>query len=341
MTIPQVERYYSVDPHAILPMLAPERLVPELDRLGGDRYLIGIDYPIAVLFERHPKRGDRPRVKLVNLQTNLLMKRERPPIPPDVYLGRLPDLDLLRAGHLTPEELHPLVRSALFPARPRATSPVGPPDAESHPPEPARVRCRGEWHMVQVRDGALRTPHGVQEEERESALRALGGEVTGCFAVRHTWATGAGRPPRLLRDQRRELFLRVQHGDAPGVLRMLDAGADPACRDGRRRTLLHYLHMLDHTELLPRLLDAGLDLEAVDQGGRTPLNMAVGDHGTVDLVRDLMDAGARIDTVDDIEFGLIDFIKRFKRTDLAWLQERLEKEHPDIGGGWFDPEEYY
>jgi ankyrin repeat protein len=110
-------------------------------------------------------------------------------------------------------------------------------------------------------------------------------------------------------------------------------------RDGRRRTLLHYLHMLDHEELLPRLLEAGLDLEARDQGNRTPLHMAVGDHGPEALVRALVDAGARLDTVDDYEFGLIDHINRAKRTDLPWLRDRLEQEYPDVGGTWWNPED--
>jgi hypothetical protein len=192
---------------------------------------------------------------------------------------------------------------------------------------------------VHLRDGGLRIPHTGEEQERESALRALGGATAGCFAVQHAWNGQGGRLPRHLRDQRQELFTRVQHGDTLGVLSLLDAGVDPHARDGRKRTLLHMLHMLDHEELLPRLLDAGLDLEAKDQNNRTPLHMAVGDHGPEPLVRALVDAGARIDVVDDLEWALSDLIKRIRRTDLGWLTERLEAECPDLGGRWWDDED--
>ncbi|MFD0683356.1 ankyrin repeat domain-containing protein [Actinomadura fibrosa] len=242
---------------------------------------------------------------------------DAPPLLDEHRWRRLPDLDLLRAGLVTPEELHPLVRSALFPARPGADGPVGPP--EGAPPGPVRVRCLGEWHEVRSAGGRLRTPHTARERERENAMRALGGAVTGCFAVEHAWRTAAGRLPRALREQRSDLFERAQHGDTEGVLRLLDAGMDPRVRDGRRRTLLHCLHTLDHEVLLPRLLDAGLDLEDRDHHERTPLHVAVGDHGTAALCRALVDAGARTDVSDGSDLGLKDLIDLRRRTDLTWL----------------------
>jgi hypothetical protein len=325
--------YYRVESREVMTDLpiSPTRLVPEIERLGHRVGRIRIPGWRAVTVV--VSLGERPRIEVV-AATEV---GDDPPVLPEAMWRHLPDLGLLRAGYVTPEELHPLVRSALFPARPPAEGPVGPPDPE--PSGPLRVRCRGEWHLVEFRDGELRTPHSREERQRESAMRALGGSVTGCFAVQHTWHGGGGRLPRALRAQRQDLFLRAQHGDAPGVLRRLDAGADPRARDGRRRTLLHYLHMLDHEELLPRLLEAGLDLEARDQGNRTPLHMAAGDHGPESLVRALVDAGARLDTVDDHEFGLIDHINRAKRTDLTWLRDRLEQEYPDVGGVWWNPED--
>lgn len=111
------------------------------------------------------------------------------------------------------------------------------------------------------------------------------------------WANGTGRLPRALRDQRRELFARVQHGDTPGVIRLLELGHDPRVRDGRRRTLLHLLHLLDHRSLLPRLLAAGLDIEDRDRDERTPLFECVSEGGSAELAHALIDAGARIDVV--------------------------------------------
>ncbi|GAA1598065.1 hypothetical protein GCM10009678_94400 [Actinomadura kijaniata] len=247
---------------------------------------------------------------------------------PEFSWRRQPDLSLLRAGRITPEELHPLVRDALFPKRPAADGPVGPPGPEA--PAPARVRCRGEWHEVRMRDGRFDMPHTAEERQREQAMRAFGGAVTGCFAVREALTGGEGRLPRALRGQRRDLFLRMHNGDTRGVLRLLDMGVDPRVRDGRKRTLLHLLHLVDHEELLPRLLAAGLDLEATDQNGRTPLHLVVGEHGRAPLVRALLDAGARIDVVDESDYSLVDLMERNDRTDLRFLRDRIAAEYPDI-----------
>ncbi|MBW8485689.1 ankyrin repeat domain-containing protein [Actinomadura parmotrematis] len=243
---------------------------------------------------------------------------------------RSPDLDLLRSGLLSPEELHPLVRAGMFPARGEADGPVGP-RTDPVPPSPVRVRCQGGWHEVAFRDGALAVPHTAEEIRRERALGAFGGKVAGCFAVRTAVETGEGRLPKALRAQMRELYLRAQHGDTPAVLALLDAGVPPVLRDGRRRTLLHHLHMLDHERLLPRLLDAGLDIDVEDGNGRTPLHMAVGDYGSEELVRALVERGARIDTVDNDDVSLAYLIRQHKRTELEWLRDRVEKEHPGVG----------
>ncbi|GAA2459576.1 hypothetical protein GCM10010191_94840 [Actinomadura vinacea] len=335
LSAPDLPHYYRArDPHAILATLplALTRLAAELRLLSpsgtGGSHQIPSGWPTTVLVEA----DDGLRIKVVER-----MKVQGAPIVPEAHWRRLPDLDLLRGGHITPEELHPLVRSALFPARPAPDGPVGPPGPR--PPEPVRVRCRGEWHRIHAHDGGLRLPHTDEEIQRESALQALGGATAGCFAVRHAWTGHGGRLPRALRAQRQELFQRVQHGDAPGVLRLLDAGTDPRVRDGRKRTLLHTLHMLDHEELLPRLLQAGLDLEAKDQNGRTPLHMAVGDHGSEALVRALVNAGARIDVVDELEWALVDLIGRTGRTDLGWLTDRLARECPGLGGRWWSDDD--
>ncbi|MEW2353871.1 ankyrin repeat domain-containing protein [Spirillospora sp. NPDC029432] len=333
LTPPDVPSYYNAEPRPVLSglPLALERIVPEARRIGGDRFQVAGTWRCATLIEL----GERPRVQVVDTK-----RAEGAHALPWPVWRRLPDLDLLRTGVIGPDDLHPLVRSALFPAYPYPDRPAGPP-AEPAAPEPVRVRCKGEWHEIAVRDGDLRIPHTDEERDREQALEALGGEVTGCFAVHTAWRTSEGRLPRRLREQRQALFLHAQHGDTPAVLHLLDTGAATRFLDGRKRTLLHYLHLLDHEELLPRLLKAGVDLEARDQGGRTPLHMAVGDHGSPELVRALVDAGARLDVVDDMEFGLIDLIKRWKRTDLDWLKVRLEAEHPDAGGGYWSYDEDY
>ncbi|QDY81006.1 ankyrin repeat domain-containing protein [Streptomyces qinzhouensis] len=253
------------------------------------------------------------------------------PLLPSYARERLPDIGLLRAGRIRPEELHPLVTAALFPSAGPVTGPPGP-----RLPEPVRVRCGGAWHEVVSRDGALVGPHTEQERRRELALRAFGGTISGCFAAQAAWTSGKAQLPKALREQRNALFLHAQHGDTPAVTALLDAGTDPYIRDSKGRGLLHVLRLLDHRELLPRLLAAGLDLEGKDAAQRTPLHSAVHQGGSADLVRDLLAAGARIDVIDETELSLAQSVRRYKRTDLTFLRDRVLEEHPGIGSDWFD-----
>ncbi|MEV5497370.1 ankyrin repeat domain-containing protein [Nonomuraea fuscirosea] len=315
-----------IDPLPVLERLplALTRLQPEirlLTREGfGHRFQIPHAYGSSLLLESGKRAGDL-RIRLVGPE-----EISGTPVLPEACWRRLPDLDVLRHGEADPDRLHPLVRDALFPLRADLAGPIGPPDPRL--PSPVRVRCRGEWHEVCFQDGSLRMPHSAEEQRREQAMRAFGGAVAGCFAVARAVSSGEGRLPKALREQRRELYSRAQHGDTPGVLRLLDAGMDPRLRDGRRRTLLHALIHLDHEALLPRLLAAGVDLEAVDHNRRTALHVAVGDNGSVALVRALLAAGADPGVADDTGQSLSQLIRFNKRTDLDFLLALLDRDRP-------------
>ncbi|MUT91848.1 ankyrin repeat domain-containing protein [Streptomyces sp. Z38] len=308
------------------------RLADEIRRLRdegvGDRFLT-LDYWHSRLLWELKDGGLAVRV------VNPRKTTENLPFLPGTLWRRLPDLDLLRVGGIEPEHLHPLVGAALFPGvRPDAGI-GGPPGPDA--PQPVRVRCRGEWHEVGFRPGVLlRMPHSDEEQQRERALRAFGGAVAGCFAVEQTWASGDGRLPKALRDRRSDLFLRAQHGDTDGVLRLLDAGVDIRVRDGAGRSLLHVLNLVDHEPLLPRMLAAGLDLEARDKEDRTPLFVAVAEGGSRALVEALLAAGARIDVEDHMEQSLAHVVRRYRRSDLAFLEKRVREEYPDAGADWWD-----
>ncbi|MEU4035466.1 ankyrin repeat domain-containing protein [Streptomyces collinus] len=335
LTPPKKASRYRAGPEDLLPRIALDhtRLESEVRRLtaqgAGRRFLIATPHwRTHALLE--PTDTGTLRVRAVDQD-----EVQDEPFLAEALWRRLPDLDLMRVGGVTAEELHPLVREALFPALPTPQGPSGPPAPTA--PAPVRVRCRGEWHEVAFRPGGLlRMPHTDEEQQRERALRAFGGAVAGCFAVEQTWTSGAGRLPKALRAQRQELFLRAQHGDTPGVLELLDAGVDPRVRDATGRTLLHVLNQLDHEALLPRLLAAGLDLEARDQRERTPLFVAVNDLGSTALVKALVAAGARLDVADASELSLAQLVRRYKRPDLAFLRERVQREHPDVGADWWD-----
>ncbi|MDX3535604.1 ankyrin repeat domain-containing protein [Streptomyces sp. MB09-01] len=331
LTAPTPQPYQRpADPKALFEQMPIDltRLVPEVARLvaagAGDRYRIAANWRSYLLLEHAGPDGLRARI--IEQAEALAV----PPLPRYVW-QRLPDLELVRTGRITPRELHPLVAAALFPGAAPAVGPPGPDTGR-----PVRVRCRGGWHEVRSLGGVLDVPHTPEEQQRERAMRAFGGAVSGCFAVQQTWTTGEGRLPRALQAQRHELFLRVQHGDNPGVVALLDAGVDPRIRDARGRGLLHALHLLDHEALLPRLLAAGLDLEARDKAERTPLLSAVHWGGSADLVRALLAAGSRIDVIDEMELSLSQEIRRYKRTDLTFLRDRVDEEFPEIGADWFD-----
>lgn len=337
LTPPEGPGWHRADPPALLGRLALDhtRLEREVRRLTdegvGERFLLVGDWRTSFLLEPTAPGGR------AGLRARAVGREEAKDVPfmAEALWRRLPDLDLMRVGGVEPEHLHPLVREALFPDLRVADGTVGPPGPAV--PEPVRVRCRGEWHEVGFRPGGpLRMPHSDEEQQRERALRAFGGAVAGCFAVEQTWASGSGRLPKALRAQRQDLFLRAQHGDTHGVLHLLDAGMDPRVRDASGRSLLHVLHLLDHELLLPRLLSAGLDLEARDRRDRTPLFVAVNDGGSRALVEDLLAAGARVDVEDQSELSLAQTIRRYKRSDLAFLRERVREEHPGVGADWWD-----
>ncbi|MFH7598118.1 ankyrin repeat domain-containing protein [Streptomyces racemochromogenes] len=308
--------------------LEPVRLADGFRRLtaagAGERFRFAPHWRAHLLLE--PTAGSGLRLRIVDPQ-----KVGDVPCLPAYAWQPLPDPYLVRSGRTAPQALHPLVADALFPGAGPAEGPPGP-----AAPRPVRVRCVGEWHEVGSRNGVLELPHTAEEQQRERAMRAFGGAVAGCFAVREAWTGGGGRLPRALRAERRELFERVQHGDTPGVLTLLDAGLDPRVRNGRGQGLLHLLPFVRHEELLPRLLEAGLDLEQRDDAERTPLQCAVQNGGTAALVRALLAAGARTDVVDNMDLALGQVVRRYKRNDLAFLRELVEERHPDLGSGEYD-----
>lgn len=240
---------------------------------------------------------------------------------PEVAWRRSADLDLVAAERLTPEELHPLVRAALFPKRSTVDGPIGP--LVPTPPQRVRVRCRNEWHHVIPEGPPLRLlAHDDVETSREMTLAALTGGHTGCFKARRAWSRGEDGLSRGLQKQRSELFFRMRHGDAAGVEAMLDAGFDPTVIDYSDRSLLHHLAKVDHERLLPRLLAAGLDVTARDALGNTPLQYVVKHRATPALVRALVAAGGA-DTPDGWNWVVPEVVSEYQRMDPDFVAEVL------------------
>ncbi|MEV0566150.1 hypothetical protein [Dactylosporangium sp. NPDC050588] len=197
---------------------------------------------------------------------------------PAPLVERPVDADLVRLGMLPASALHPLVGAALFPGL-RCMPPSPVPDTG-----PVRVRRDGAWRLTDPADAGWHDP-----------LAAL---------------------PKQLRLRHAALVRLARHGDAPALSAWLAAGGDPYFRDGNRRTMLHLLAWVPDAEtLLLDLLAAGLDLEARDAAGMTPLLFAVGHGGPAGTVRALVTMGADVNAVTFAGLGWADLARGSGRLD--------------------------
>lgn len=180
--------------------------------------------PSAGLGRRAESPGGAPRLRLVG---------ELPPggfsavpVLPDAATWVAPDLELLRAGLLGPERLHPLVAAALAPGREASGAVAGPdPVARAR-----QVECRGAAHRIGLVDGVLAPlDHDPDEIRREELLAALGGPPLPCMRA----VDEAHRRPDCLAGVRE----RLDHGDIEGALAVVEGllGPGAVLREGPLR----------------------------------------------------------------------------------------------------------
>ncbi|MGW5972769.1 hypothetical protein [Streptomyces sp. NPDC055186] len=161
------------------------------------------------------------------------------PVLPEAAARILPDLELLRAGLVTAERLHPLVAAALAAS---GSAPVaGRPAPE--PGDPHRVECRGEVHRITLRNGVLTAiDHNPAQLRREELLVALGGPALPCLRA----IDAVHRNPEALPAVRE----RLGHGDVAGALAVVEGllGPGAVLRDGPLREELESAaaRCLDH-----------------------------------------------------------------------------------------------
>ncbi|WP_370120500.1 hypothetical protein [Streptacidiphilus sp. MAP12-33] len=135
---------------------------------------------------------------------------------PDAAVFVPPDLELLRAGLIDADALHPLVAAALLPGH----VPAGRPAVDASAPRVVPVECRGERHRLAVVGGVLRPlDHGPEELRREELLVALTGTPLPCLQA----IDQAHRSPEGLDELRR----RLDHGDLAGFTAVLAALIGP------------------------------------------------------------------------------------------------------------------
>ncbi|CAM5565258.1 MULTISPECIES: hypothetical protein [Streptomyces] len=190
------------------------------------------------------------------------------PVLPEAAARVLPDLELLHAGLITADRLHPLVAAAL-PAS--GTAPESRPAPEAA--DPHRVECRGEVHRIALRDGVLTAvDHDPVEVRREELLVALGGPALPCLRA----IDAVHRSPEQLPAVRE----RLRHGDVAGALAVVEGllGPGAVLRDGPLREELEsaltrrVAHGLFRAGLVPEHPAAGGGAEAGAPrfGRRTP-----------------------------------------------------------------------
>ncbi|MGW2049114.1 hypothetical protein ACWCPF_28585 [Streptomyces sp. NPDC001858] len=151
------------------------------------------------------------------------------PVLPDAATWTPPDLELLRAGAVDVERLHPLVASALAPGHERAAA-AGSLRSDDLAGRPRLVECRGDTHRIGLVDGVLAPlDHGPDEIRREELLVALTGTPLPCLQA----IDDAHRRPDCLTGVRE----RLVHGDIAGALAVVEGllGADAVLRDGALR----------------------------------------------------------------------------------------------------------
>ncbi|MFH9552461.1 hypothetical protein [Streptomyces sp. NPDC017435] len=151
------------------------------------------------------------------------------PVLPDVATWVPPDLELIRAGLIDADRLHPLVASALVPGH-------SPPTGSDRFPPPGRagqphlVECRGEQHRIGLVDGVLAAfDHDPDEVRREELLVALTGTPLPCLQA----IDDAHRRPDCLTGVRE----RLVHGDVDGALAVVEGLLGPGAilREGPLR----------------------------------------------------------------------------------------------------------
>ncbi|GAB1332882.1 hypothetical protein [Streptomyces sennicomposti] len=191
------------------------------------------------------------------------------PVLPEAAARALPDLELLRAGLITPGRLHPLVAPALAAYGREPVAAIA-----SEPGDPHRVECRGEVHRIALRDGVLTAvDHDPAQLRREELLVALGGPALPCLRA----IDAVHRNPEALPAVRE----RLGHGDVAGALTVVEGllGPGAVLRDGPLRTELESAaaRRIDHG-----LFRSGLVAEHPAAGTAGGGNGPGGRHGEPD-----------------------------------------------------------
>ncbi|KIF75291.1 hypothetical protein QR77_17925 [Streptomyces sp. 150FB] len=201
------------------------------------------------------------------------------PVLPEAAARVLPDLELLRAGLVGTDRLHPLVAPALAALATFgsvASSSAGPATGPvSRTGDPHRVECRGEVHRIALRDGVLTAiDHDAAQLRREDLLVALGGPALPCLRA----IDEVHRDPEALPAVRE----RLGHGDVVGALAVVERllGPGAVLRDGPLREELESAaaRRVEHGLFRSGLVDVHPGAGAAGAGKASDLGYAEARH---------------------------------------------------------------
>ncbi|ONK14386.1 hypothetical protein [Streptomyces sp. MP131-18] len=209
------------------PDLEPLRLMPRERRCAVDRWpaeagillraegraanavTVRLGARHRLLLELAARNGTGPPAPRITAAA-LERRASALPVLPDAATWALPDLELIRAGLIRPDQLHPLVARALAPDAPPPPG-SGPRGAGG----PHLVECRGARHRIGLVDGVLSAlDHDPDEIRREELLAALTGTALPCLRE----IGRAHREPDALTGVRE----RLDHGDIDGALAVVE-----------------------------------------------------------------------------------------------------------------------
>ncbi|GAA5023547.1 hypothetical protein [Streptomyces siamensis] len=198
------------------------------------------------------------------------------PVLPEAAVRVLPDLELLRAGLVAAQRLHPLVAAALETSGSVAASGTAPVvGLAPQTGDPHRVQCRGEIHRIALRDGVLTAiDHDPAQLRREELLVALGGPALPCLRAIDAVHCNPEELPAV-----RE---RLAHGDAAGALDVVERLLGPGAilRDGPLRQELEsaVARRIDHGLFRSGLVAEHPAAGAVGDGKTSSARHSEADH---------------------------------------------------------------
>ncbi len=128
---------------------------------------------------------------------------------------------------------------------------------------------------------------------------------------------------------RTPLMTAIALSDAPRVSALLASKADPEMKDANGVRAIHYAAGEPDPAILRTLIVAGADINAKGRAGKTPV-MEAARLGMFQNVKVLVDAGADLDTCDELDRNVVMFGAMAKHSSLDIVMYLIQNGAPDF-----------